>query len=41
MTIVNESKIGVLFASVLAAFGVIATRASTKDDNEVVTSSPE
>ena len=41
MTIVNESKIGVLFASVLAGIlGLLLLRASTKDDNEVVTSSP-
>ena len=42
MTIINESKIGVLFASVLAGIlGLLLLRASSKDDNEVVTSSPE
>ena len=42
MTIINESKIGILFASVLAGIlGLLLLRAGTKDDNEVVTSSSE
>ena len=42
MTIINESKIGILFASVLAGIlGLLLLRAGSKDVNEVVTSSPE
>ena len=42
MTIINESKIGILFASVLAGIlGLLLLRAGTKDVNEVVTSSSE
>ena len=42
MTIINESKIGVLFASVLAGIlGLLLLRAGSKDVNEVVTSSSE
>ena len=42
MTIINESKIGILFASVLAGIlGLLLLRAGSKDDNEVVTSSSE
>ena len=42
MTIINQSKIGILFASVLAGIlGLLLLRAGTKDVNEVVTSSSE
>ncbi|MAK52877.1 MAG: Na+/H+ antiporter NhaA [Acidimicrobiaceae bacterium] len=42
MTIINESKIGILFASVLAGiFGLLLLRAGSKNDSEVVTSSSE
>ena len=42
MTIINESKIGILFASVLAGIlGLLLLRAGTKNDDEVVTSSSE
>ena len=42
MTIINESKIGILFASVLAGIlGLLLLRAGSKDVNEVVTSSSE
>jgi NhaA family Na+:H+ antiporter len=42
MTIINESKIGILFASVLAGIlGLLLLRAGTKDVNEVVSSSSE
>ena len=42
MTIINESKIGILFASVLAGIlGLLLLRAGSKDDNAVVTTSSE
>lgn len=42
MTIINQSKIGILFASVLAGIlGVLLLRAGTKSADEVVTNSPE
>ena len=42
MTIINQSKIGVLFASVIAGiFGLMLLRAGTKDSEEVVTDTSE